>query len=85
MAMVLLNYRKGISKSKGNPYWCIQVSTPCTALDNAQGSFGYNIDTHFIDENVYNKLTQDMVGKPIDFKSSGFGRRAHIDEIFVVK
>lgn len=85
MATTLLNYRKGISKSKGNPYWCIEVSTPCTPADNANGCFGMNIDTIFVDENIYNKLSVDMIGKEVDFKTSGFGRRVHIDEINVVK
>lgn len=85
MEMVLLSYRKGISKEKQNPYWAIQVAVPCTPADNAKGRFGNNIDMHFIDEKVFNKLTPDMINKKVDFKTSGFGFRASIDEVYVVK
>lgn len=85
MEMILMSYRKGISKEKGNPYWAIQVATPCTPSDNSKGRFGNNIDMHFVDEKVFNKITADMVGKKVEFKTSGFGFRASIDEVYVVE
>lgn len=85
MEMILMSYRSGVSKEKKNPYWAIQVAIPCTPADNKNGKFGYNIDMHFIGEAVYNKLTPDMINKKVDFKTSGFGFRASIDEVFVVE
>lgn len=85
MSMILLGYSKGVSKKSGNDYQMIQVAVPCTQADNKRGAYGNMVDTHFLDNDVFNKLTPDMVGKKVDFKTSGFGFRAHIDEIFVVK
>lgn len=85
MEMVLIGYSKGVSKKSGNDYQMLQVAVPCTVADNKRGAYGNMIDTHFISLEVFNKLTPDMVGKKVDFKTSGFGFRAEINDVFVVK
>lgn len=70
---------------KKGPCYVVSYLAPFSNRDVEGGAVGKEALSTFIDENIYNRLTPDMIGKDADLIYNISGRNAYLDDIVPVK
>lgn len=74
----LVGISSGVSKSSGNAFYCLGVTSPCDAFDNKYGSYGTKYDRIFVSDELFQRVKPEDFGKEIVFDYEVRGNRASV-------
>lgn len=85
MKYTLEGFLKFFSKKNNRWYFQLIVSRPTNQEENANGRYGKSVETMFIGEDFYNKLSPEKVGKVCELVYQYNGYRPELVDLNFIK
>lgn len=80
----LVGVKRFVSK-KGKDYAILQLTAPFTSNEISNGSFGAKIEEQFVPDDLLDKVSDLVVGKPVGFSYDVVGNRAYVIDFWSEK